>query len=154
MEESGKLGAKGRGANIPALCIRNLLQRASAALEKGAFVRRAPENGHQALCRRTQLRFVGFLGIDLVHGMCDPQSVARFRYAHVAGVLAQPAVRLHQDSVSSAPVSGTPGLDKIVQEVEAPDHPARRDGTHTTLAMARRDDHDRAILAASNIDLL
>jgi hypothetical protein len=97
---------------------------------------------------------VGFLGIDLVHGMCDPQSVARFRYAHVEGVLAQPAVRLHQDSVSSAPVGGMPGLDKIVQEVEAPDHPARRDGTHTTLAMARRDDHDRAMLAASNIDLL
>jgi hypothetical protein len=114
MEESGREGAKGRGANIPALRIRNLLQRASAALERRAFVRRAPENGHQALCRRTQLRFVGFLGIDLVHGMCDPQSVARFRYAHVEGVLAQPAVRLHQDSVSSAPVGGTPGLDKIV----------------------------------------
>ena len=97
---------------------------------------------------------MGFLGIVLVHGMCDPQSVARFRYAHVEGVLAQPAVRLHQDSVSSAPVGGTPGLDKIVQEVEAPDHPARRDRTHTALAMTRRDDHDRVMVAASNIELL
>jgi hypothetical protein len=85
MEESGREGAKGRGANIPALRIRNLLQRASAALERRAFVRRAPENGHQALCRRTQLRFLGFLGVVLVHGMCEPHSVARFRYAHVEG---------------------------------------------------------------------
>ena len=97
---------------------------------------------------------MGFLGIVLVHGMRDPQSVARFRYAHVEGVLPQPAVRLYQDPVRSAPVGRTPGFDKIVQEVEAPDHPARHDGTHTTLAMARRDDHDRAMLAASNIDLL
>jgi hypothetical protein len=75
----------GRGSSIPAYCIRNLLQRASAALEKRAFIRRAPENGHQALCRSTQLRFVGFLGIVLVHVMCELQSVARFRYAHVEG---------------------------------------------------------------------
>jgi hypothetical protein len=97
---------------------------------------------------------VGFLGIVLVHGMRDPQSVARFRYAHVEGVLPQPAVRLYQDPVRSAPVGGTPGFDKIVQEVEAPDHPARRDGTRTALAVTRRYDHDRAMLAASNIDLL
>jgi hypothetical protein len=109
-----QVGSKGPRLQHPGLCIRNLLQRASAALEKRAFVRRAPENGHQALCRRTQLRFVGFLGIVLVHGMCEPQSVARFRYAHVEGVLPQPAVSLHQDSVRSAPVDGTPGLDKIV----------------------------------------
>jgi hypothetical protein len=102
----------------------------------------------------SELRFVGFLGIVLVHGMCEPQSVARFRYAHVEGVLTQPAVSLHQDSVRPAPVGGTPGLDKIVQEVEAPDHPARRDGTHTAPAMTRRDDHDRAMLATPNIDPL
>jgi len=41
-----------------------------------------------------------------------------------------------------------------LQEVEAPDHSTRRDGTHTALAMTRRDDHDRAMIAASNIDLL
>jgi hypothetical protein len=86
--------------------------------------------------------------------MRDPQSVARFRYAYLKGVLPQPAVRLHQDPVSSATLGRTPGLDKIVQEVEAPDHPARRDGTHTTLAMALRDDHDHAMLAVSNIVLL
>jgi hypothetical protein len=97
---------------------------------------------------------VGFLGIVVVHGMCEPQPVARFRYAHVEGGLPQPAVSLHQDSVRPAPVGGTPGLDKIVQEVAAPNHPARRDGTHTPLAMTRRDDHDRAMLAASDIDLL
>jgi hypothetical protein len=28
---------------------------------------------------------VGFLGIVLVHVMCELQSVARFRYAHVEG---------------------------------------------------------------------
>ena len=28
---------------------------------------------------------MGFLGIVLVHVMCDLQSVARFRYAHVEG---------------------------------------------------------------------
>jgi hypothetical protein len=38
--------------------------------------------------------------------------------------------------------------------VEALDHPARRDRTHTAIAITRRDDHDRAMLAASNIDLL
>jgi hypothetical protein len=95
-----------------------------------------------------------FLGIVLVHGMCESQSIARFRYAYVEGMLPQPAVSLHQDSVRSTPIDGTPCLDEIVQEVEASDHPAHRDRTHTALAMTRRDDHDRATLAASNIDLL
>jgi hypothetical protein len=107
----------------PSLCISNLLQRAPAALGKRAFVGRALEKGNQALRRRTQLRFVGFLGIVPVHGMRDPQSVARFRYAHVEGVPPQPAVRLHQDPLSSATLGRTPGFDKIVQEAETPDDP-------------------------------
>jgi hypothetical protein len=97
---------------------------------------------------------VGFLGIVPVHGMRDPQSVARLRYAYVEGVPPQPAVRLHQDPVSSATVGRTPGFDKIVQEAETLDDLARRDVTRTALAVARRDDHDRAMLAASNIGLL
>jgi hypothetical protein len=131
----------------------NLLQR-PAALGKRAFVGRALEKGNQALCRRTHLRFVGLLGIVPVHGMRDPQSVACFRYAHVEGVPPPPAVRLHQDPVSSATVGRTPGFDKVVQEAEMPDDPARRDGTRTALAVTRRDDHDNAMLAASHKDPL
>jgi hypothetical protein len=122
-----------------------------AALEKCTFVGRAREKGHQALCRRTQLRFVSFLGIVPVHGMRDPQSVTRFRYTHVEWILPQPTVGLNQEPVRSAPVGRTPGFDKIVKEAETPDDPARRDGARTALAVARRDDHDCAMLAASNI---
>jgi hypothetical protein len=142
------------GANIPFLGISNLLQRVLAALGKPAFVGRALEKGNRALCRRTQLRFVGFLGIVPVHGMSDPQSVARFRYAHVEGVPPQPAFRLHQQPVRSTSVGRMPGIDEVVQQAKAPDYPARRGGARTALAVARRDDHDRAMLAASNIDPL
>ena len=89
---------------------------------------------------------MGFLGIVPVHGMRNPQSVACFRYAHVEGVPPPPAVRLHQDPVSSATVGRTRGFDKVVQEAETPDDPA--------LAVTRRDDHDNAMLAASHKDPL
>jgi hypothetical protein len=46
------------------------------------------------------------------------------------------------------------GFDKVVQEAEARDHPASRDATRTALAVTRRYDHDRAMLAATNINLL
>jgi hypothetical protein len=82
------------------------------------------------------------------------QSVAGLSYPQVEGMPLQPAVRLHQDFVRSVPVGRTSGFDKVVKEAEARDHPASRDGTRVALAATRRDDRDRAMLAASNIDLL
>jgi hypothetical protein len=99
--------------------------------------------------------WAGILGIVRVYRVHGPQSVAGFRDAHVEGVPPQPAVRLHQDPISSAPIGRTPGFDEVVKEMEAPDRPARRDGTRTALAAARRDDHDRAaMLAVFRIDVL
>ena len=48
--------------------------------------------------------------------------------------------------------SETPGFNQAVQEGKAREHPARRDGTRTALAV--NGSHDRSILATSNIDLL
>jgi hypothetical protein len=86
--------------------------------------------------------------------MRSSQSVAGLRYAQVEGMPPQPADRLHQDLVRSVPVGQMSGFDKAVQEAEARDHPASRDATRTALAVTRRYDHDRAMLAATNIDLL
>jgi len=48
--------------------------------------------------------------------MQGPQSVAGSRYADVEGMSPQPAVRLHQDLIRSAPVGGTPGFDQVVEK--------------------------------------
>lgn len=97
---------------------------------------------------------VDLFRIARVHGMYGSQSVAGLRYALVEGVLLQLAVRLHQNLVRSAPVGKTPGSDQVIEKAEARDHPAYRDGTRTALAATRRQDHDRATPAASNIDSL
>ena len=104
--------------------------------------------------RRTQLRFLGLFGVLRVHGMRSSQSVAGLRYAQVEGMPPQPAVRLHQEFVRLLPVGRTSGFDKVVQKAEAHDHPAPRDVTRAALAATRGYDHDRAMLAATNIDLL
>jgi hypothetical protein len=124
----------------------------SAALEKRAFDGRAPEKGHQALCRKVRLGLVRISSIVRIYWVHGSQPVAGFRHAHVEGMLLQPAVRLHQDPIGSAPVGGTPGFDQVVQKAEAPDRPACRGGTRT--ALAGNGSHDRSILTASNTDLL
>ena len=56
------------------------------------------------------VKFRGVSGIVRVYRVHGSQPVAGFRYAHVEGMPPQPAVRLHQDLVRSAPVGGTPGF--------------------------------------------
>src|SRR5919206_1231847 len=106
-----------------------------------------------SLCRRIRLRFEGFFRIVWVYGMQGPQSVAGSCYAHVERMPPQPAVRLHQQLVRSAPLGGTPGFDQAVQKAQAHDRPAPRDGTCAAVAVTRRYDHARATLVASNIGL-
>jgi hypothetical protein len=69
-------------------------------------------------------------------------------------MLPQPAVRLHQELARSAPVGGTPVFDQVIEKTWARDYPARRDGSRAAVAVTRGDDHARATLAVSNIDLL
>jgi hypothetical protein len=125
-----------------------------AALEKPCLRRPSALEEAPGFSRRPQLHFLGLFGVVRVHGMRDSQSVAGLRYTQVEGMPPQPAVRLHQDLVGSAPVDESSGFDQVVQQAEAPGHAARPDAARTALAAARRDNHDRTMLAVSPISVL